>query len=140
MRQEDEGKPSGGYARVSLGLLGIPCAFFGVEEYRCHQNHTGAAKGEAQRKWWQSAPSWRPVTRLWQREEIDRNEFRDAFEQARQQARAVQGDNFDPREFESIDNKRRVLDGLIDRLVMQMSASRAGIAVSDEKAIGRAHV
>src|SRR3546814_13583042 len=71
---------------------------------------------------------------LWQREEIDQNEFRDAFEQARRQARAVQGDNFDPREFESIDNKRRVLDGLVDRLVMQMSASRAGIAVSDEQA------
>src|SRR3546814_20716062 len=70
---------------------------------------------------------------LWQREEIDQNEFRDAFEQARQQARAAQGDNFDPREFESIDNKRRVLDGLVDRLVMPMSAPRAGIAVSNEQ-------
>src|SRR3546814_10447282 len=32
-----------------------------------------------------------------------------------------------------MDNKRRVLDGLIDRPVMQMSASRAGIDVSDEQ-------
>src|SRR3546814_7022732 len=104
-----------------------------MEQYLFQQNHTFSAKVEAPPKWWQSAPSWWPVTMLWQREEIDQNEFRDAFEQARQQARAVQGDNFDPREFESIDNKRRVLDGLIDRLVMQMSASRAGIAVSDEQ-------
>src|SRR3546814_9606753 len=64
---------------------------------------------------------------------FSQNAFRDAFEQARRQARAFHGDNFDPREFESIDNKRRLLDGRSDRLVMQMSASRAGIAVSDEQ-------
>src|SRR3546814_1111155 len=83
-------------------------------------NHTFSAKVEAPPKWWQSAPSWWPVTMLWQREEIDQNEFRDAFEQARRQARAVQGDNFDPREFESIDNKRRVLE---DRKSTRLNSS-----------------
>ena len=133
MLQKLREKTSGWIAMVILGLLCIPFAFFGMEQYLFQQNHTFAAKVEAPPKWWQSAPSWWPVTMLWQREEIDQNEFRDAFEQARQQARAAQGDNFDPREFESVDNKRRVLDGLVDRLVMQMSASRAGIAVSDEQ-------
>src|SRR3546814_17709990 len=38
-----------------------------------------------------------------------------------------------PTLFRSIDNQRTVLDGLIDRLGRQMSASRAGIAVSDEQ-------
>src|SRR3546814_3159688 len=118
---------------VNLGLWCIPLAFSGMEQYLFRQNHTFSAKVEAPPKWWQSAPSWWPVTMLWQREEIDQNEFRDAFEQARQQARAAQGDNFDPRELESIDNKRMVLDGLVDRRVMQMSARRAGIAVSDEQ-------
>src|SRR5690606_35156171 len=133
MLQKLREKTSGWIAMVILGLLCIPFAFVGMEQYLFQQNHTFSAKVEAPPKWWQSAPSWWPVTMLWQREEIDQDEFRQAFEQARQQARATQGDSFDPREFESIDNKRRVLDGLVDRLVMQMSANRAGIAVSDEQ-------
>jgi peptidyl-prolyl cis-trans isomerase D len=131
MLQKLREKTSGWIAMVILGLLCIPFAFFGMEQYLFQSNQTFSAKVEAPPKWWQSAPSWWPATMLWQREEIDQNEFRDAFEQARQQQRQAQGDNFDPRAFESIDNKRKVLDGLIDRLVMRMSARRAGIAVSD---------
>nr|MDQ2703471.1 SurA N-terminal domain-containing protein [Pseudomonadota bacterium] len=131
MLQKLREKTSGWIAMVILGLLCIPFAFFGMEQYLFQSNQTFAAKVEAPPKWWQSAPSWWPVTMLWQRDEIDQNEFRDAFEQARQQQRQALGDNFEPREFESIDNKRKVLDGLVDQLVMRMSARRAGIAVSD---------
>lgn len=131
MLQKLREKTSGWIAMVILGLLCIPFAFFGMEQYLFQSNQTFAAKVEAPPKWWQSAPSWWPATMLWQRDEIDQNEFRDAFEQARQQQRQAQGDNFDPRAFESIDNKRKVLDGLVDQLVMRMSAKRAGIAVSD---------
>lgn len=131
MLQKLREKTSGWIAMVILGLLCIPFAFFGMEQYLFQSNQTFAAKVEAPPKWWQSAPSWWPATMLWQRDEVDQNEFRDAFEQARQQQRQALGDNFDPREFESIDNKRKVLDGLVDQLVMRMSAKRAGIAVSD---------
>ncbi|HZW17991.1 MAG TPA: SurA N-terminal domain-containing protein [Luteimonas sp.] len=131
MLQKLRDKTSGWIAMVVLGLLCIPFAFFGMEQYLFQQNQTFAAKVEAPPKWWQSAPSWWPVTMLWQREEIDQNEFRNAFEQARQQARTTQGDSFDPRQFESVENKLDVLDGLVDQAVMRMSASRAGIAVSD---------
>lgn len=131
MLQKLREKTSGWIAIVVLGLLCIPFAFFGMEQYLFQNSQTFAAKVEAPPKWWQSAPSWWPVTMLWQREEIGTDEFRTAFEQARQQQRTAQGDNFDPREFESIDNKRKTLDTLVDQAVLRMSANRAGIAVSD---------
>ena len=46
------------------------------------------------------------MSTLWQREEITQEDFRTAFEQARQQQRQAMGEAFDPREFESADNKR----------------------------------
>jgi peptidyl-prolyl cis-trans isomerase D len=131
MLQKLREKTSGWIAIVVLGLLCIPFAFFGMEQYLFQSNQTFAAKVEAPPKWWQSAPSWWPATMLWQREEIGTDEFRAAFEQARQQQRTAQGDNFDPREFESIDNKRKTLDSLIDQAVLRMTATRAGIAISD---------
>jgi peptidyl-prolyl cis-trans isomerase D len=131
MLQKLREKTSGWIAIVVLGLLCIPFAFFGMEQYLFQRNQTFAAKVEAPPKWWHSAPSWWPVTMLWQREEIGTDEFRTAFEQARQQQRTAQGDSFDPREFESIDNKRKTLDSLVDQAVLRMSADRAGIAVSD---------
>ncbi len=131
MLQKLREKTSGWIAIVILVLLSIPFAFFGMEQYLFQQNHTFAAKVEAPPKWWQSAPSWWPVTMLWQREEISADEFRTAFEQARQQQRTAQGDNFDPRAFETMENKRAVLDQLVDQEVLRMSANRAGIAVSD---------
>jgi peptidyl-prolyl cis-trans isomerase D len=133
MLQKLRDKTSGWIAAVVLGLLTIPFAFFGMEQYLFQRNQTFAAKIEAPPKWWQSAPSWWPATMLWQREEIDANEFRTAFEQARQQARQQQGDSFDPREFESLDNKRKTLDGLVDQAVLRMSASSAGIAISNDQ-------
>ncbi|MGV8930979.1 MAG: SurA N-terminal domain-containing protein [Luteimonas sp.] len=131
MLQKLRDKTSGWIAIVILVMLSIPFAFFGMEQYLFQQNNTFAAKVEAPPKWWQSAPSWWPVTMLWQRDEISADEFRTAFEQARQQQRSTQGDNFDPRAFETIETKRAVLDGLIDQTVLRMSASRAGIVVSD---------
>jgi peptidyl-prolyl cis-trans isomerase D len=131
MLQTLRDKTSGWIATVILGLLTVPFAFFGMEQYLFQRNQTFAAKIEAPPTWWQNAPSWWPATMLWQREEIDANEFKNAFEQARAQQRQAQGDQFDPREFETMENKRSTLDRLIDDKVMRMAAQRAGIAVSD---------
>ena len=131
MLQALRDKSSGWIATVILGLLVVPFAFFGMEQYLFQRNDTFVAKIEAPPKWWRSAPAWWPVTMLWQREEVSSDEFRTAFEQARQQQRTAQGEQFDPREFESADNKRSVLDSLIDQQVLQMSAGRAGVAIGD---------
>ncbi len=131
MLQTLRDKTSGWIATVILGLLIVPFAFFGMEQYLFQRNDTFAATIQAPPKWWQSAPSFWPVTMFWQREEISADEFRSAFEQARQQQRATQGEQFDAREFDAADNRRSILDRLIDERVMAMFAGQAGIAVGD---------
>ena len=132
MLQTLRDKTSGWIATVVLGLLIIPFAFLGVNEYVTGGTDNAVAKVEAPPTWWKSAPAWWPVSMLWQHEEVTQEEFRNRFEQARQQQRQALGENFDPREFETTENKLTVLDQLIDQKVMQLNAKRAGIAVSNE--------
>jgi peptidyl-prolyl cis-trans isomerase D len=131
MLQTLRDKTSGWIAGTILALLTIPFAFFGMEQYLFQRNDTFAAKIEAPPKWWSDAPAVWPVTMLWQRDEIKADEFRTAFERARQQQRQQQGEQFDPRAFESVENKRKVLDTLVDQRILQLTADRDGIAVGD---------
>lgn len=131
MLQTLRDKSSGWLATAILALLIVPFAFFGMEQYLFQRNDTFAAKIKAPPTWWPSAPAFWPVTMLWHREEIGADEFRTAFEQARQQKRNADGDRFDARAFESPDNKREVLDQLIDQRLLGMQAAREGIVVSD---------
>lgn len=125
-------KSSGWIATVILGLLVVPFAFFGVEQYLVQRSDTFAAKIEAPPTWWRSAPDWWLVRKaFWQKEEISVDDFRSAFERVRQNQRASAGENFNVAEFESIDNKRRILDALVDQRVMQMSTDREGLAIGD---------
>lgn len=131
MLQTLRDKTSGWIATVILGLLIVPFAFFGMEQYLFQRSETFAAKIEAPPAWWPTAPGKWPVTMLWQREEIGTDEFRQAFERLRQQQRTQLGENFDARAFESADNKRRILDDLVDQRVMKLASSNAGIAIGD---------
>lgn len=131
MLQKLREKSSGWIATIILALLCVPFAFFGMEQYLFQRNADFAAKIEAPPSWWPSAPSWWPVSLLWQREEIAVDEFRAVFEQQRRQQRQVEGERFDPRAFESAENKRRILEGMIDRRLMQMLAQRSGFVVGD---------
>lgn len=125
-------KSSGWIATVILGLLIIPFAFFGVEQVFSQRSETFAAKIEAPPTWWRTAPDWWVVRKaFWQKEEISVDEFRSAFERVRQSQRASAGENFDVSEFESIDNKRRILELLVDERVMRMSTDREGFAIGD---------
>ena len=133
MLQNLRDKTSGWIAGVILGLLTVPFAFFGMDQYLFQRNATFAAKIEAPPQWWPASPAVWPLTMLWQREEISAEEFRSAFERARQDQRQQQGDRFDAREFETVANKRKVLDSLVDQRVLQMTADRDGIAIGDAK-------
>ncbi|MET0814642.1 MAG: SurA N-terminal domain-containing protein [Pseudoxanthomonas sp.] len=132
MLQKLRDKTSGWIATAVLGLLIIPFAFVGVNEYMTGGTDDAVAKVEAPPTWWKSAPHWWPVSAFWQHEEVTLEEFRTRFEQARQQQRQALGENFDPREFETPENKLLVLDQLIDQKVMQLNAKRSGIAVSND--------
>ena len=131
MLQKLRDKTSGWIASLILGLLIIPFAFVGVNEYMTGGTAGDVAVVEAPPTWWESAPQWWPASMLWQREEVTQDEFRAAFEQARQQARQQAGEAFDPREFESADNKRKVLEQLIDQKVLALGSKRAGIVVGN---------
>lgn len=131
MLQKLRDKTSGWIATVILGLLIIPFAFVGIEQYLGQRTDNSVAKIDVPPTWWPSAPSFWPVSVFWQHDSIGIDEFRRTFEQARQQQRAQQGEAFDARAFESVDNKRAILDGLIDARVQQLSAQRDGMVVSD---------
>jgi len=131
MLQKLREKTSGWIAGTVLGLLTIPFAFFGMEQYLQQTTATWVAKIEAPPTWWEGAPHWWPARTLWQVEEIGADEFRQRFEQERQNERQARGDAFDSRAFEAAANKRRVLDDLIDERVLRMMAAREGIAIGD---------
>lgn len=119
-------------AIVLMVLFIIPFAlFFGMESYMQQRVETYAARISQPPAWWPSAPSYWPVSMLWQHEEIDAEEFRNAFERERQQQRQVQGDAFDTDEFRKPENKRRVLEQMIDQRLLRMLAEDAGIVVGD---------
>ena len=135
MLQALRDKTSGWIAIVIVAILAVPFAFFGMEQYLFQSGANYAAKVEAPPKWWRSAPSWWPASMVWQSEEVSPEEFRNAFEQARQQRREMEGEQFDARAFESAQNKREVLEGLIDQAVLRLAATRSGIAVGDRQVI-----
>ena len=131
MLQKLRDKTSGWIATVILGLLIIPFAFFGMESYLQQRVETYAARIAQPPSWWTSAPQVWPLTYLWKTHDIENGEFRQRFEIARMRARDEQGDKFDGKAFESLENKRKILDDMIDEQVMRMAADRDGIVVSD---------
>ncbi|RZA21226.1 MAG: peptidylprolyl isomerase [Lysobacteraceae bacterium] len=131
MLQKLRDKTSGWIATVILGLLIIPFAFFGMESYMSQQVDTYAARIAQPPSWWRSAPDAWPLSYLWKQHDIDNSEFRQRFEIARMRARDEQGDRFDAKAFESAENKRKILEEMVDEQVMRMAAERDGIVVSD---------
>ncbi|HXH00570.1 MAG TPA: SurA N-terminal domain-containing protein, partial [Xanthomonadaceae bacterium] len=131
MLQTLRDKSSGWIAKVILGLLLIPFAFFGLDQYLQQRVDTFAARVATPPAWWSGAPQWWPASMLWQTEEIAAADFRSRFEQARQQRRESEGERFDPRSFETSENKRQVLDAMIDEAVLRLASKRAALTVGD---------
>lgn len=128
-------KTTGWVAMTILGILIVPFALFGLDQYLVQGGSSTVASIKAPPPWWSSAPGFWPVSVLWRHEEVETEEFRNRFEQVRQQQRAEQGDAFDGRAFQDIANKRAVLDGLVNQRVQAMAAQAAGVAVSDSMVI-----
>lgn len=132
MLQKLREKSTGWVATVILGILIIPFVFVGVNEYAGGGNASAVAKVEAPPSWWKSAPSWWPVSYFWEKRDITQQEFRDRFEQVRQQQREELGDRFDPREFETVENKLLVLEQLINQKALEITAQEAGIVIGND--------
>lgn len=122
MLQKIREKSTGWLAFIILGLIIITMAFFGVESYFAPKIETWAAKITGPDKFLGYGAQTR---------EIGPEQFRRRFEAARAEARELQGDAFDAVAFESVENKRRVLDSLIDEALVALAAERAGVSVSE---------
>ena len=125
-------KTSGWIAIAIVAVLAVPFAFFGMEQYLFQNNADYAAKVEAPPTWWKSAPDWWLVRKVaWTSTEVSNEEFRQTFDAVREQRRQAEGEEFDARQFETLESKREVLEQLIDRAVLALAAKRANIVVGD---------
>ena len=118
MLQKIRDKSSGWIAKLVLFLVILVMALFGLEQYLAPKVENYAAKVVSPGKFLGFGE--RSV-------EVSVDEFRRRFDQIRQQERARQGEAFDAAAFESPENKRRILDQLVDEAVMQLGAERAGV-------------
>ncbi len=131
MLQKLREKTTGWIAAVILGLIILVMAFFGIGDYFTARIDSFVAKIESPPSWWKTAPRWWPVSRLWDTREISQPEFQRRFDQERQRMREIAGERFDAREFETAQNKRLVLDRLVDEELLRLAAERDGLTVSD---------
>ncbi|MBJ7517807.1 MAG: SurA N-terminal domain-containing protein, partial [Stenotrophomonas sp.] len=131
MLQKLRDKTSGWIVTVILGLLMIPFLFVIDSSYLGGVGAQNVAKVSAPPSWWSSAPSWWPARLLWKHHEITSQEFRERFEQERARVRQQQGEDFDPRAFESAENKLAVLDQLIDEQVVRLAGEQSGVVIGD---------
>lgn len=131
MLQTLRDKTSGWMATVILGILIVPFALVGVQEYFTQVRDQPVATVRTAPAWWPSAPAWWPASALWDEVLVTQAEFRERFEQERQAARQAEGEEFDARAFEAPENKRRILERLVDERVRQLWAEQNGVAVGD---------
>ena len=103
----------------------ITMAFFGIDSYFSTRIDTYVAKikGPAKFAGWGG-----------QEREISQDEFRRRYDFTRQQERERQGEQFNSEAFESLDNKRRLLEEMVDDALLAMVAERDGITVGEAQA------
>jgi peptidyl-prolyl cis-trans isomerase D len=111
MLQKLREKTTGWVAGIIVGILIIPFAFLGINDYFSARVQNWVAKvGDR---------------------EISQQAFRDRLEQERAAQRRQQGESFDSREFENPLVKRQILDRMIDEELLLAAADRAGIVAAD---------
>lgn len=111
MLQKLREKTTGWLAGIIVGILVVPFAFFGINDYFSARTKTWVAKiGDR---------------------EISQQDFRQRLEQERAAQRRQQGDAFDSRQFESPLAKRQILDRMIDEELLLAAAARDGIVAAD---------
>lgn len=122
MLQSIRDNSSGWVAKIILALIILVMAFFGFGDYLTPKFDTYAAKVTLPGKFMGYGEK---------SAEVSVEEFRRRFDQIREQQRAQQGEAFDAQAFEKKENKRRILEQMIDEAAMRLAAEKAGITVSN---------
>lgn len=113
MLSEIRDRATGWIAYVIVGIIIIPFAFWGVNEYFAGGSDVVVATVEGT--------------------EIQQAEYRRALDSRRRQMREVMGDNFSPELANSPAFKRRVLDEMISRTLLSQHAEAQGYRIGDDK-------
>jgi peptidyl-prolyl cis-trans isomerase D len=122
MLQSIREKTSGWFATILLGLIIVTMMFFGVESYMTRRVDDYVARVEGPKKYLGLVAG--------QLKDIDQRAFRERFDRVRQAERQAKGKDFDAVAFESLANKRLVLDQMIDEALLALAAEKAGIVAS----------
>lgn len=104
-------RAKGWVAWFIVGLISIPFALWGVNSYLNGPSDAVTATVNGQ-----------PIKQI---------EFQRAYKQYRDRMREAMGDRFDPSLFEGESVKQSVLDGLIERKLLQLANAELGQRVSD---------
>jgi len=119
MLQAIRDKTSGWFATIILGLIIVTMMFFGIEGYMQRRPDDYLARVEGPRKVFGLMAG--------QVRDIDQRSFSERFNRVRSNERASKGKDFDAAAFESLANKRKVLDDMVDEALLALAAERAGI-------------
>jgi peptidyl-prolyl cis-trans isomerase D len=122
MLQSIRDKTSGWFASVILVMIIVTMAFFGIGDFLTPKIENYTARVESAPAFWVLGAK---------SHEISVEEFRNRFQIVREQQREAQGESFDAAAFEKVENKRLVLDELIDEAVLKLAAERSGVVISN---------
>ena len=122
MLQKIRENSSGWIAKIILGLIIAVMALFGLEQYLTPKVDNSAATISIPGKFMGFGEKSR---------EVSVSDFRRRFEQTRQTERQRKGEAFDAAAFEKPENKRLILEQMIDEAVMQLGAEQSGVRISD---------
>lgn len=122
MLQSIRDKSSGWIAKLILLAIILVMAMFGLQQTLSPSMQIYAAKVTVPGKFMGFGEKT---------EEISVDDFRRRFDLTRQQQRQQQGEAFNAEAFEKPENKRKVLEQMVDEAVMRLGAQQAGITVSD---------
>jgi peptidyl-prolyl cis-trans isomerase D len=117
---------SGWIAGVILGVVIIMFSLWGINGYFTGKTETYAARITIK-------PGWFGTGFGAKYKDISQEEFRSQLTRERQQQREQLKEHFDQATFDSIANKRAVMDHVIDRDVIAAAAARDGLAVSAQQ-------
>jgi peptidyl-prolyl cis-trans isomerase D len=123
MLQSIREKTSGWIATIILGLIILTMALWGIESYLSPTVENYAVHIEGPAKFWKFGA---------QKRDISPDEFRKRFDQVRNQRRQAEGAAFDAAAFETLENKRAVLDQFVDETLLAMAAERDGLGLSKQ--------
>lgn len=98
--------------KILFAVVLMAFSFFGIESYMVSQVQSGVAKVGST--------------------EITQDQFRQRFDEYRQQMLQMMGDQADASYFQKPEVKRQVLDGLVDETVLSQATDKLGLVVPNQ--------